>query len=140
MALSSSRGLTDPLTEDESMSLSSSRGWPSSAYFIQGYILGAGKSYYAATLLGLIAHMSFFSDALEAFGGGQHDPVSSSIGGLLMLSFVGGRFVIASDGVWVPYLQKRLESAVVAVARQIVNPKGLRDGTTCMMIFYMKKR
>uniref|UniRef100_A0A251UD65 Uncharacterized protein n=1 Tax=Helianthus annuus TaxID=4232 RepID=A0A251UD65_HELAN len=126
MSLSSSRGLTDPLTEDESMSLSSSRGWPSSAYFIQGYILGAGKSYYAATLLGLIAHMSFFSDALEAFGGGQHDPVSSSIiGGLLMLSFVGGRFVIASDGVWVPYLQKRLESAVVAVARQIVN--SLRD-------------
>ncbi|KAJ0681683.1 hypothetical protein HanPI659440_Chr16g0638821 [Helianthus annuus] len=60
MSLSSSRGLTDPLTEDESMSLSSSRGWPSSAYFIQGYILGAGKSYYAATLLGLIAHMSFF--------------------------------------------------------------------------------
>ncbi|KAF5783734.1 hypothetical protein HanXRQr2_Chr11g0511321 [Helianthus annuus] len=108
---------------------------------VAGYILGAGKSYYAATLLGLIAHMSFFSDALEAFGGGQHDPVSSSIiGGLLMLSFVGGRFVIASDGVWVPYLQKRLESAVVAVARQIVNPKGLRDGTTCMMIFYMKKR
>ncbi|KAJ0785533.1 hypothetical protein HanOQP8_Chr02g0044281 [Helianthus annuus] len=130
MSLSLSRGLTDPLTEDESMSLSSSRGWPSSAYFIQGYILGAGKSYYAATLLGLIAHMSFFSDALEAFGGGQHDP----------LSFVGGRFVIACDGVWVPYLQKRLESAVVAVARQIVNPNGLRDGTTCMMIFYMKKR
>ncbi|KAF5804838.1 hypothetical protein HanRHA438_Chr05g0211681 [Helianthus annuus] len=30
------KGLTIPLTEDESMSLSSSRGWPSSAYFIQG--------------------------------------------------------------------------------------------------------
>ncbi|KAL9997509.1 hypothetical protein Hdeb2414_s0619g00925321 [Helianthus debilis subsp. tardiflorus] len=30
------KGLTIPLTEDESMSLSSSRGWPSSAYFFQG--------------------------------------------------------------------------------------------------------
>ncbi|MFS7934821.1 hypothetical protein Hanom_Chr05g00396181 [Helianthus anomalus] len=30
------KGLAVPLTEDESMSLSSSRGWPSSAYFIQG--------------------------------------------------------------------------------------------------------
>lgn len=28
--------LTNPLTEDESMALSSSRGWPSSAYFIEG--------------------------------------------------------------------------------------------------------
>ncbi|KAK9055276.1 hypothetical protein SSX86_026358 [Deinandra increscens subsp. villosa] len=28
--------ITNPLTEDESMSLSSSRGWPSSAYFIEG--------------------------------------------------------------------------------------------------------
>ncbi|MFS7954694.1 hypothetical protein Hanom_Chr07g00633551 [Helianthus anomalus] len=84
MSLSSSRGLTDPLTEDESMSHSSSRGWPSSAYFIQGYILGAGKSYYAATLLGLIAHMSFY----PACGGGQDDPVSSSIGGLLMVTRV----------------------------------------------------
>ncbi|KAK1434810.1 hypothetical protein QVD17_00564 [Tagetes erecta] len=27
--------LTNPLTEDESMSLNSSRGWPSSAYFIE---------------------------------------------------------------------------------------------------------
>ncbi|MFS7948062.1 putative retrieval of early ER protein Rer1 [Helianthus anomalus] len=73
----SSRGLTDPLTEDESMSHSSSRGWPSSAYFIQGYILGAGKSYYAATLLGLIAHMSFF----PACGGGQYDPsLDASVG------------------------------------------------------------
>ncbi|KAL8254765.1 hypothetical protein R6Q59_032986 [Mikania micrantha] len=28
--------LTNPLTEDESMALSTSRGWPSSAYFIEG--------------------------------------------------------------------------------------------------------
>ncbi|XP_023748629.1 uncharacterized protein LOC111896892 [Lactuca sativa] len=28
--------ITNPLTEDESMSLSTSRGWPSSAYFIEG--------------------------------------------------------------------------------------------------------
>ncbi|KAI3782295.1 hypothetical protein L2E82_12335 [Cichorium intybus] len=28
--------LTNPLTEDESMSLNTSRGWPSSAYFIEG--------------------------------------------------------------------------------------------------------
>ncbi|KAI3811468.1 hypothetical protein L1987_21192 [Smallanthus sonchifolius] len=30
------KNITNPLTEDESMSLSSSRGWPSSAYFIEG--------------------------------------------------------------------------------------------------------
>lgn len=28
--------ITNPLTEDESMSLNTSRGWPSSAYFIEG--------------------------------------------------------------------------------------------------------